>query len=146
MIAAEKGWDPAMMAYNRPRVAAVILNYNTGDDCRKCLHYLHSQEDADVWIVVVDNGSTLPGEAERLEALCQEYGAALILNRENGGFSAGNNLGLRAAAAHGADWMLVLNPDVELRDPHYIRSVMDRLGNWPEAAVMTVPGTPGSSV
>lgn len=136
MIAAEKGWDPAMMAYNRPRVAAVILNYNTGDDCRKCLHYLHSQEDADVWIVVVDNGSTLPGEAERLEALCQEYGAALILNRENGGFSAGNNLGLRAAAAHGADWMLVLNPDVELLDPHYIRSVMDRLENWPEAAVI----------
>ena len=59
MIAAEKGWDPAMMAYNRPRVAAVILNYNTGDDCRKCLHYLHSQEDADVWIVVVDNGSII---------------------------------------------------------------------------------------
>lgn len=125
-----------MTERNRPRVAAVILNYNTSEDCRTCLACLKSQDYQDLQVVVVDNGSTLPGEAERLQGMCRDQGAALILNRENAGFSAGNNLGLRAAAARGAQWMLVLNPDVELRDPHYIGAVMDQLEHWPGAAVV----------
>lgn len=118
------------------KVAAVILNYNSSEDCRKCVSYLRGQTYDNLSIMIVDNASPNPNERNALESLCNEYGIAFIQSDENRGFSAGNNIGLRSAVQSGADWMLVINPDVELRDPEYIRSVMQELPNWPEAAVV----------
>ena len=118
------------------KVVAVILNYNTSEDCKKCVSYLRGQTYDNLSIMIVDNASPNPNERNALESLCNEYGIAFIQSDENRGFSAGNNIGLRAAVQSGADWMLVINPDVELRDPEYIRAVMQELPNWPEAAVV----------
>lgn len=118
------------------KVAAVILNYNSSEDCRKCVSYLRGQTYDNLSIIIVDNASPNPNERNALESLCNKYGIAFIQSDENRGFSAGNNIGLRSAVQSGADWMLVINPDVELRDPEYIRSVMQELPNWPEAAVV----------
>lgn len=118
------------------KVVAVILNFNSSEDCKKCVTYLRRQTYDNLSIIIVDNASPNPNERNALESLCNEYGIAFIQNNENRGFSAGNNIGLRSAAQNGADWMLVINPDVELRDPEYIRSVMQQLPNWPQAAVV----------
>lgn len=117
-------------------VAAVVLNYNSSADCRKCVAYLKKQNYPDLSIFIVDNASPDPEEAEALTVLQQENHLHLIRSPKNRGFSAGNNLGLRAAAENGAAWMLVMNPDVELRDPYYISKVMGQLENWPKAAVI----------
>lgn len=111
------------------------MNYNSSQDCQTCLKYLRNQDYSDLSIIVVDNNSSKGGETVRLKQICQR-GETLILNDRNGGFSAGNNIGLKAAVKGGADWMLVINPDVELRDPHYISYVMEQLPNWPQAAVV----------
>lgn len=117
------------------KVSAIILNYNSSDDCKTCLSYLRKQDYHNLSIIVVDNKSTKEGESDRLKEICC-HGEKLILYESNHGFSAGNNVGLRAAAEDGTDWMLVINPDVELRDPHYISYVMEQLPDWPHAAIV----------
>ena len=116
------------------KVTAIILNYNSFADCEKCLGFLRKQDYLNLSVIVVDNCSTLEGEQSRLKSVCEK--SELILNSTNSGFSAGNNVGLREAVKRGSDWMLVINPDVELRDEHYISYVMQQLHNWPQAAVV----------
>ena len=116
------------------KVTAIVLNFNSFADCEKCLGFLRKQDYPNLSEIVVDNCSTLEGEQNRLKEICKE--SELILNSNNSGFSAGNNVGLREAVKRGSDWMLVINPDVELRDEHYISYVMQQLPNWPEAAVV----------
>lgn len=41
------------------KVVAVVLNYNTAKDSKKCLEYLLKQDYADFEIVVVDNNSPM---------------------------------------------------------------------------------------
>lgn len=118
------------------KVTAVILNYNSSDDCKKCIGFLKKQDYPELKLIVVDNASTNVEEKDILQQLCVENDIQLIFNDKNSGFSAGNNLGLRVASEEGAEWMLVINPDVELRDSHYISYVMEQLPKWPEAAVV----------
>lgn len=118
------------------KIAAIILNYNSSADCGKCVSYLKKQTYSDLTIIVIDNASPDKCEQMKIRKLCKAQKIELICNKENRGFSAGNNTGLRAAVKNGADWMLVINPDVELRDPHYISYVMKQLPQWPQAAVV----------
>ena len=47
-----------------------------------------------------------------------------IRAEENRGYSAGNNIGLRRAVELGCDYVLVVNPDMEIPDPHYIEKLV----------------------
>jgi GT2 family glycosyltransferase len=118
------------------KVTAVVLNYNSSEDCKKCVDFLRKQDYDNFDIVVVDNASTDLSEVEELKNICNGDGIRLIVNAENKGFSVGNNVGLREAVANGADWMLVINPDVELRDSHYISYVMEQVPLWQNVAVI----------
>lgn len=99
-------------------LVVVILNYNTAELLRACLHSLAAaQHSLRVQVCVVDNAST-DGSAAMVAA---EFPAVkLIENRVNRGYSAGNNDGLRefgfgadAAAMRAAAprYALLLNPD-----------------------------------
>lgn len=116
------------------KVTAIVLNYNSFADCAKCLGFLRKQDYPKLSIIVVDNCSTLEGEQERLKEICDE--SELILHSSNNGFSAGNNIGLRKAVKNEAEWMLVINPDVELRDEHYVSYAMEQISKWPQTAVI----------
>ena len=48
----------------------------------------------------------------------------VIYAEENRGYSAGNNIGLRRAVELGCEYVLVVNPDMELVDPHYIEKLV----------------------
>ena len=48
----------------------------------------------------------------------------VIYSTENRGYSAGNNIGLRRAVELGCEYVLVVNPDMELVDPHYIEKLV----------------------
>ncbi|MCX6019443.1 MAG: glycosyltransferase family 2 protein [Chloroflexi bacterium] len=89
----------------------VILNYNTRDLLRKCLRSLAVQRGPSVEICVVDNASP-DGSAEMVESEFPDV--HLLRNPKNNGFSAGNNLGLRAHGwpeAGRARHVMLLNPD-----------------------------------
>jgi GT2 family glycosyltransferase len=84
-------------------LAAVVLNWNGGDDTLAALESL-----AGVETICVDNGS-VDGSAERVAE--RFPGVELIRAGQNLGFSGGNNLGIRRAVDRGADWVLLLNND-----------------------------------
>ncbi len=114
----------------------VIVNYNTRDLLRACLHTVYaSRGDFTFEVCVVDNGST-DGSGEMLEAEFPQV--RRILNPDNRGYPAANNQGLRLLGfPDGADaprFALLLNPDTEL-PPDALAKMLAFLDAHPEAGV-----------
>ena len=101
-------------------LAVVILNYNTANLLRDCLRSLRaSQHSLRVRVIAVDNASS-DGSAAMVHAEFPEV--ELIANAANIGYSAGNNVAMRAlgfrqpaAAVESLPrYVLLLNPDTVL--------------------------------
>ncbi len=97
----------------------VILSWNTRELLKRCLETVYaSAGDVTYRVVVVDNASG-DGSAEMVR---QGFPQAQVIASEiNGGYSYGNNLGLRALgfrdkgrATDAPRYALLLNPDTEL--------------------------------
>lgn len=89
-------------------LSIVILNYNSEQVVRACLDSLKQYGDwlqQNVEVIVVDNNSS-DDSAGMIKD--QFPWVNLIVNSENIGFSAGNNVGLRQATG---EYILLLNPD-----------------------------------
>lgn len=100
-------------------IPVILLNYNSTDDCRKCISYLQKQTGVDLEIIVVDNCSAAENRAA-VEALCHDTGSTFIANTRNVGYNAGNNVGLRYAAEQGYEFALIANPDMEFPQADYV--------------------------
>lgn len=116
-------------------IAAVVLNYNSSERVETCIAYLREQVGVQLEIVVVDNAS----EGEQVSSIrsaCAGRDVVLLESPVNGGYSAGNNIGLRYAVTRGAEWVLIVNPDVELRQPAYLHDMLACAESFPAAAVI----------
>lgn len=91
-----------------PKVAVIILNWNTKEVTADCLRSLYASDYPNLRIIVVDNGS-VDGSVEYLKAAFPAI--TLLSNTVNMGFTGGNNLGIRYALEEGADYVLLLNND-----------------------------------
>jgi len=95
-----------------PKVAVVLVNWNGATDTLATLASLDRVRGAELWPIVVDNGST-DGSVERLRRErprldLRETGANL-------GFAGGNLVGFRAALSDATvSHVLALNTDVEV--------------------------------
>ncbi|MBA3843492.1 MAG: glycosyltransferase family 2 protein [Actinobacteria bacterium] len=108
-------------------LVAVVLNWNGGDDTLAALASL-----AGVDTICVDNGST-DGSDARVEQELPDV--ELIRTGVNLGFAGGNNAGLRAALARGADWVLLLNNDA-VSEPG-LREALERAATErPDAGIL----------
>jgi GT2 family glycosyltransferase/glycosyltransferase involved in cell wall biosynthesis len=118
-IEADAAWTHALYRDRAPsarrppatsrRLTAIVLNYRTPDDTVLAVRSLQASWRAIESIVVVDNGSD-DGSAAALRAALP--GARIVEAGTNRGFSAGANLGIRAALEPGADLVLLVNSDV----------------------------------
>ena len=75
-------------------IPAILLNYNSSDDCRKCISDLKRQEGVELEIIIVDSCSRKK-DTLAVEKLATEQGCTFIAAKENRGYNAGNNIGLR---------------------------------------------------
>ncbi len=102
------------MENNAPRednVIAVVLNWNRPHDTAKCVESLMGMSRPASKIIVVDNGSS----DDSVNYLSRRFPATQIIeSAENLGFGGGMNLGLKAALHDGADWIWLLNNDLEV--------------------------------
>jgi len=100
---------------NRHSLCVVVVNYRTPELVVDCLRSLEGELESHDAVVVVDNCSG-DGSDEHIEAALAAHGwtdwARLVRSPTNGGFSAGNNVGLRAVDA---DLYLLLNSDTIVR-------------------------------
>jgi GT2 family glycosyltransferase len=111
-------------------VAAVLVNYNAGDELRRALHSIADQLHGDAWEgVVVDNASS-----DGSDAIANELAPAvrLVRNQSNVGFGRGVNQGVAATTA---PFVLVMNPDCAL-SPGAIATLQDALRAHPSCAIV----------
>jgi GT2 family glycosyltransferase len=94
-----------------PLVYIIILNYNTYEETLRCLESVTKIEYENYKIVVVDNNS-VDNSAEVLRHKAKEY--IFIANDSNLGYAKGNNIGINLALEQGADYICILNNDVEV--------------------------------
>lgn len=96
---------------SQPKVTIVVLNYNSFEKVLACVASLEKLNYSNFSILVVDNAS--PGEIgpRLVKALPQHR---VILNSLNSGYAGGNNVGIRAALAEGADLVWILNYDAQV--------------------------------
>lgn len=100
-------------------IPVIILNYNSSKDCKKCVLSLKQQIDVDLEIIVVDNCSSA-NDLSQTRDLCHSERLTLLENRENSGYNAGNNIGLRYAAEKGYKYAIITNPDMEFPQKDYL--------------------------
>lgn len=113
-------------------LSIVIVNWNTKDLLRACLHSLTqfpASQPSEV--IVVDNFST-DGSADMV---ANEFPfAKLVASKVNTGYAKGNNLGIAEAAGN---WIVTLNPDTELVD-NSLDIAIDRLVQNPRAGCLGI--------
>lgn len=115
------------------KIAVIILNYNSSADCSKCVSFLKRQEGVELELVLVDNCSP---DADQVEALCREQGCTFIASPENRGYNAGNNIGLRYAAAQGYEYALIANPDMEFPQTDYVARLVAEMQRRTDCVVV----------
>lgn len=87
------------------RASVIIVNYNGKEKLLRCLASVHLCMLAHCEVIVVDNSSS-DGSAEAIETHFPDV--ILIRSNINGGFGAGNNLGVQQAQGK---YLVFLNPD-----------------------------------
>ena len=106
-------------------LSIIILSYNTADLTLKCLKSIQDQykkqfKSGEFEIIVVDNASSDTSVSEISNIQFQISNFKLIRNKENVGFSIGNNIG--AINAKGK-YLLFLNSDTEVLDRGFLGMV-----------------------
>ena len=108
------------MPIMKKRIYAIILNYNNYEDTIACIDSFSSVSSVDYSLVVVDNGSKR-GCLEKLERFINQREEAIALIKEdtNLGYAAGNNVGIKYAIEHGAEYIAIINNDVLVNDTSF---------------------------
>ena len=125
--------DGALEGIVEPKVSIIVLCYNNLPYTQACLHSLDQYSDyPNLEIIAVDNASS-DGSVEYLS----EWAAAaenriFIANADNLGFSAGNNVGLRAATG---EYLVVLNNDTYVT-PGWVRGLVRHLKRNPAVGLV----------
>jgi GT2 family glycosyltransferase len=123
------------------KTSVIVLSHNTRELTLACLSQFATEADRAGWqIILVDNAS----HDETVPAVRREFPQVeVIWSKENLGFAAGNNLGLRQASGQA---VILLNSDV-LAPFTTLARLPALLDAYPQAAILspqllTVSGTP----
>ena len=117
------------------KIMAIVLNYNSFEDSTKCVKLLKKQKDVDLEIVIVDNCSN-DHSTQKLIEFGKVNNVIIITNTENKGLSAGNNVGLKKATEQGCSYAMIINPDVEIKDAHYVARAVGKMEEDSHIAVL----------
>ena len=109
-----------------PKVLIIILNYRRYDLTIKIINELHSNLDySNYSIMVVDNCS--PDESAKvLEEKKDSMNFIFYANKNNSGYAAGNNIGIRYGIKNGYDYSWILNNDVEILDRDVLKQLISK--------------------
>jgi GT2 family glycosyltransferase len=92
----------------KPLVWIIIVNWNSETDTIECLKSIFRIDYENYRVMVVDNGST----PKSVEGIKKEFPEIVIIkNKENTGYTGGNNIGIEYALINFAEYILLLNAD-----------------------------------
>ena len=115
-------------------VYIILLNYNNHGYTIECIRSLLKISYKNYKLIVVDNGS----DEASIDALDEWIGEPVILIKSdiNKGFTGGNNIGIKYALEHEADYVLLLNNDT-IVDRFFLNSLVDTAQRYNSDAVIT---------
>lgn len=120
------------------KICVVILNWNRKNDTEECIKSVlgckHSTFSLEV--VVVDNGSTDGSETRLKNIDSRGVPFEIIPNGENLGYAGGNNVGIRHALNHEADFVLILNNDT-IVDDNFLEELVRSSKRHPKIGIFT---------
>jgi glycosyltransferase involved in cell wall biosynthesis len=99
-----------------PDLSVVVCSLNGASGVNRCLSALAEQIDAEIQIIVVDDGST-----DDTSAIARKHGVTVLRHEINCGLAAARNTGIRAASA---PIVAFLDDDCE-PEPRWARELLD---------------------
>ena len=125
------------MDYVIEKTVFIILNYNSYEMTKKCYNNL-KKLDNKINIIIIDNNSTDESK-DKLTELEKEKNTIVILSKENRGYAAGNNIGLKYIKNNmkNIDVAFIMNPDIIIDKVEYIYNLYEELKLDEELAVIT---------
>jgi GT2 family glycosyltransferase len=115
----------------KPKISCIVLSYNGIELTLQCLSSLLEQDYTPLEIIVVDNAS----QDETVSTIQTQFPEIhLIASKTNLGYTAGNNLGIKAALENGADFVFLVNNDT-LLEPDCVTKLMDVFNNKPNVGI-----------
>ena len=109
------------------RARIVIVNFNAGDNLRRCIAALLAQTEIDFEVKIVDNAST----DSSLKYLPHDGRFLVVHAGSNIGFAAGCNLGAKECAA---PFIVFLNPDA-FPERDWLEALLRAAKSHPDAAM-----------
>ncbi len=94
---------------NMDKVAVILINYRGYQDTSECVDCLMKQTYRNFMVYIIDNFSD-DGSAEKLKKNYANI-CTIFCSKVNGGFSYGNNVGIKLARQDGCNKFLFLNND-----------------------------------
>lgn len=93
-------------------IGIIILNYNNWELTVECIRNIELNTTALYRIYVVDNHSSEVPSKALMDSITNDDKVILIHSNKNGGYAAGNNLGVQYAFKDNCDEILITNNDV----------------------------------
>lgn len=107
-----------------PRIIAIVVNWNNYEATKRCIASIKTIRYPNLQTVLVDNGSTNDSSLK----IASEYSHIHLLKAsENRGYAAGINLGAEFAVESKAEYLLLLNNDVEVINPDFLQNLLDEM-------------------
>lgn len=125
------------------KVSVIIVNHNTGNVLVDCIRSLAKfEKEVNYEIVIIDNFSSDNSRSE-IDMLVKENSNITAINTDSLiGFSAANNLGIKAS---NGEYVLIMNPDIIFTEPVFTR-LISYLESHADAGAITpaLVGTDGN--
>src|SRR2546421_586360 len=121
--------SPISKGLGQPLISVIIVTYNSSQVILPCLESIFLPSKPRVDVIVIDNAS----EDSTASIVRQKFPQVILIeNKQNMGFAGG--VGRAAEKAHG-ELLLLLNPDLSLRD-RFIDSLLEFFGRSPQASII----------
>jgi GT2 family glycosyltransferase len=112
------------------KIFIVILNYGTYQDSITLVNDLLLQKHIDIQITIVDNQSPNKSFQELTSKFENQENIDIIQSDKNGGYSSGNNIGLKHIAKYNPKYVAVLNNDIRITDLTLFSSLLIELKKY----------------
>lgn len=114
------------------KTAIILLNYNNAQETYKCINRLNDVGISKFDMIIIDNHST-DDSVSYLKHRCNEE--KVIEARINGGYAAGNNLGIKMAEELGYQYVCVMNPDIYF-ETNIVEKMVHYLESNPDVGIV----------
>lgn len=112
-----------------PELTIVIVNYNAGEYLSTCIEAIRSQTYRDYRVIVIDNAS----RDDSLAQIAHQPDLMVIENKQNIGFAAAQNQGMRLATGR---YMMALNFDI-LMTPTFLEELIKAIDSFPDIGAVS---------